>query len=227
MTSFCNQLKILVMGCSSSGKSTFITCTLIPVLLEQFPSLDRSDIDVRFASDLMSNYTLGASKVVVVHYNSLYGLDYAPHDEVFDLKGEVVFKNLLDDDFHDVFYCYTPDEVLKSRIRSRSHIEPTLRKTRKEDYPRDQVLRSLSRISQRDVLLDAERLLKGTTKNFSVVFSQREQSMVISASEFSLAPRSEFLQKVLSDEKLGPEDLQQHPPLTSSLANDCARFLTR
>lgn len=257
MVKFEKQLKILVMGCSSAGKSTFIASTLVPVLLENRYVRNREDIDILFAGQLKLNYKLGKKKCIIIHYNSLLDFDSNPQNDDLNIENEYVFSKILTDDFDEIFYCYTPDAILLDRVRKRALIETELLSDNKRKfqlirssrlrnlgiilfkmitnlkrkflnvYPRDHILHSFSKISQRKILLDTHSLLKTNRDNFSVVFSQKKTSMVIPFYDFVEAPRSVFLQKVLSDEKCNIELIQHEFHRYSPLAAKCAEFLSR
>jgi hypothetical protein len=221
-----NQLKILVLGCSSAGKSTFITSTLWPVLLKYQYVRVQEDIEVFFAGRLKSNYGLGKNKCAVVHYNSLLAFDSNSQNNELDIENEYVFNKILETSFDEVFYCYAPDAVLLDRIRDRTLVEPEIIGDKISKYPSDHIINSFSKISQRKVLLDIHSLLQSHQSNFSVVYSQKKTSMVIPISDFVRAPRSVFLQKVLSDEKCNIELLKREFHRYSALAAQCAEFLS-
>ncbi len=214
------------MGCSSSGKSTFIANVLIPFLVTNRDDLELDDISVIFAGQLKSNYALGQKKCAIVHYNSLLDFDANPQSETLDIGNEYVFKNVINDDFDEVFYCYTPDQILLNRIKQRRFIEPVLRGDRKPDYPTERVMRSLKKILQKDVLIEAHRLMSHLGDHFSVVLSQNRSSMIIPVEYFITAPRLEFLEKISSDEHCELALLQPHLHKYSPLAAGCAKFLS-
>ena len=222
-----NQLKILVLGCSSAGKSTFISSTLIPVLLENQNVQTHGDIEVFFAGRLKSNYDLGKKKCAILHYNSLLAFDSNPQSSVHNIENEYVFNKILEDRFDEVFYCYTPDSTLLERIQNRELVEPEILGDKTSKYPRDHILNSFIKISQRGLLLDIYRALQNDLSNFSVVFSQYKTSMVIPISDFIQAPRLVFLEKVLSDEKCDIEVLKREFHRYSALAAKCAERLCR
>ena len=221
------QLKILVLGCSSAGKSTFINSTLVPVLLENQYVQEHGDIEVFFAGRLKSKYDLGKKKCAVVHYNSLLAFDSSPQNSALNIENEYVFNKILEDGFDEVFYCYAPDSILLERIRNRALIEPELLGDKTSKYPRDHILHSLSKIPQRGTLLEIYSFLQNDQRNFSVVFSQDKTSMVIPISDFVQAPRSVFLEKVLTDQKCNIEFLKRKFHRYSALAAKCAEFLSR
>jgi hypothetical protein len=222
-----NQLKILVLGCSSAGKSTFIDSTLIPVLLENQYVQTRGDIEVFFAGSLELNYNLGQKKCAVVHYNNLLAFDSNPYSSVLNIESEPVFKKILEDSFDEVFYCYCPDSNLLERIQERELVEPNIRGDKTKNYPKDHILNSFLKISQRGVLLDIHSALQNELRNFSFVFSQHNASMVIPISDFIQAPSSAFLEKILCDENCKINLLKREFHRYSPLAAKCAESLTR
>ena len=221
-----NQLKILVIGCSSAGKSTFIDSTLIPVLIENHYVETRDDIEVFFAGQLRSNYNLGQKKCAVVHYNSLLAFDSNPHSSVLNIESEPVFKKILEDSFDEVFYCYCPDSNLLERIQERDLVEPNIRGAKARNYPKDRILNSFLKISQRGVLLDIHSALQNEPRSFSVVLSQHHASMVIPTSDFIEAPRSVFLERILYDGNCSIDLLKREFHRYSPLAAKCAESLT-
>ena len=227
MANITKQIKILVMGCSSAGKSTFISSTLIPVLLENQYAAKRTDIEVFFAADLRENYHLGKKKCVIVHYNCLMQTEPSPHAKEHFNKNDYFLSNILGDDFDEIFYCYTPDDLLMARVNNRVFVEPKILKDRISKYPKKHIVSLLNKISQRKVLLEAYGLLRDLKGNFSIVFSQSKTSMVISISDFIEAPRSVFLQTVLSDKKCDVELLQPHLKSYSELSAECAQFIAK
>lgn len=222
-----NQLKILVLGCSSAGKSTFITSTLIPVLEENQNLQTQDDIDVFFAGRLKPNYDLGKKKCAIIHYNTLLAFDSNPEGLALNIKNEYVFNKILRDSFDEVFFCYTPDAILLERVKNRVLVEPEILGSEINKYPKEHILNSVSKISQRGTVLEIYSYLQDVVRNFSVVFSQHKTSMVIPICDFIQAPRSAFLENVLSDEKCNIELLRREFHRYSSLAAKCAVRLSR
>lgn len=222
-----NQLKILVLGCSSAGKSTFISSTLIPVLLENQYVQTKEDIEVFFGGRLKPKYDLGQKKCAIVHYNSLLAFDSNPHSSKLNIESEPVFNEILEDSFNEIFYCYCPDSNLLERIQKRQLVEPEIRGDKTKNYPTDHILNSFLKISQREVLLDFHSALQNELTNFSVVFSQHKASMIIPISDFIHAPRSAFLEKVLCDGGCNIDLLKREFHRYSPLAAKCAESLVR
>lgn len=205
------------MGCSSAGKSTFISQVLLPVL-----KMRSSDLKVIFAHQLRKKYRWNDGKFQILHYNCLYpnpGLGGG-----FELKNDPLFQKLKYEQFLEVFYCYTPDDILMNRIKTRRETEPNFQNFR--PYPNDKILALFRHFSQSASVSEAAKHFISKDQNFSIVLSGEETSTLLHYEEFKNKNESQLFKTILSNKKCTNKQIEPYLSEYSQLSAQCARFLS-
>jgi hypothetical protein len=188
---------IIVAGVSSAGKSTLIDNFILPKLKADGINV-ADDVDIRFAGKLLQNFELGNKPVCIVHYNLLLQFDTNPHLTQIDLSSEPVFCQLLDSAYtSSIYLCYTPDEILRNRIATRTENEPIIAPD-DTPYPSTIILNNFEKVDQRSLTLDFGEKFKSLADTVQVVFSTNENSTVISWEDFKYAIPSQALEEAIT-----------------------------
>ncbi|MEM8752789.1 MAG: hypothetical protein AAGF90_07425, partial [Pseudomonadota bacterium] len=94
------------------------------------------------------------------HYNLLYYIDLFPDAPEVRLDREPVYQRLLREGERVVAHLlHAPDDEVRARMAARRAIEPDFDGP-KTAYPAERSLERLSRVSQADLLCEAEDLLR-------------------------------------------------------------------
>ena len=188
---------IIVAGVSSAGKSTLIDNFILPKLKADGINIV-DDVEIRFAGKLLQNFELGNKSVCIVHYNLLLQFDTNPDLTEIDLSSEPVFCQLLQSPCPSTVYlCYTPDEILRTRISIRTKNEPKIAPD-DSSYPSAAILKSFKKIDLRLLTLEFGNRFKGHVDNVQVVFSTNNNSTIISWDDFKYALPNQALEEAIS-----------------------------
>ena len=191
----------IVVGCSSAGKSTFIHKHLLPEITGATEGAAPS-VEILFGGAVLRDLRKGLEPLRVsepaasiLHINSLLQFDQDPDAPTIDVERDPLPKAVLESGrpLH-VHLCYAPTHVLLGRIGARELIEPELRDS-PHAYPKERVLKGLSKVDQRQLLLRFAERLEPQAKDISIVFSTNELTSILSLDEFRFAPQTRELEQ--------------------------------
>ncbi|MEO0916729.1 MAG: hypothetical protein AAFY31_07050, partial [Pseudomonadota bacterium] len=196
---------VLVAGVSSAGKSTFIARHLIPLIAQA----GRQN-QVFFAGQLERQhnlngvvigphppFALGKEAVSIVHFNLLrpFQSDTQAIDTMWE-KDAVFSALTTHSSCFDVYLCYAPDPVIKTRMEARTAIEPDLSKDGRT-YPAARLQAQFSRVDQRQLLISFANAVAPYARLRKVAFSNDHATSQLSWDDFLYARPSPALEAAL------------------------------
>ncbi len=178
---------IIVAGLSGSGKSTFTEKHLLPDI--QSRGLDpNKDVDIKYFEQTDDDIFLSTKPVCVVYFNTHVDSDRYSIEEMRDLREEKLISLLLNKpEKLKLYLCYTPDHILKERMKARTENESNGIR---------------GNIEQRQLLLHLVEKIVPVVSDIQIVFSGKGKAELMTTDEFLYGLPSEKLEAVINSSNI-------------------------